>query len=106
MNGVPESDVPADMVEWLDEDWKCSCVGVVGTLRSLAWLASLDELVEAIDSPAYTIVDDIESCLMAQATCGQLNVTLRRARSHLEWLIAGCQVLSDSGPADQSLSNQ
>lgn len=32
---------------------------MVGPLRSLAWLAGLDELVEAIDQPAYTISDEI-----------------------------------------------
>lgn len=33
---------------------------MIGTLRSLAWLAGLDELVDAIDHPAYTIRDEIE----------------------------------------------
>jgi len=33
---------------------------MIGPLRSLAWLAGLDELVEAIDHPAYTISDQIE----------------------------------------------
>lgn len=33
---------------------------MIGPLRSLAWLAGLDELVEAIDHPAYIIQDDIE----------------------------------------------
>ena len=33
---------------------------IIGPLRSLAWLAGLDELVEAIDHPAYVIEDDIE----------------------------------------------
>lgn len=33
---------------------------MIGPLRSLAWLAGLDELVEAIDDPAYLIEDDIE----------------------------------------------
>lgn len=33
---------------------------VVGPLKSLAWLAGLDELVEAIDSEAFTIQDNLE----------------------------------------------
>ncbi|CAI7586973.1 unnamed protein product [Penicillium discolor] len=33
---------------------------VIGRLRSLAWPAGLDELVGAIDDPAYLIEDDIE----------------------------------------------
>lgn len=33
---------------------------VIGRLRSLAWSAGLDELVGAIDDPAYLIEDDIE----------------------------------------------
>lgn len=33
---------------------------MTGSLRSLAWLAGLDELVEATDDPAYLIEDDIE----------------------------------------------
>lgn len=32
----------------------------MGPLKSLAWLAGLDELVEACDSPAFTIKDTIE----------------------------------------------
>ncbi|KAJ5595168.1 uncharacterized protein N7459_001376 [Penicillium hispanicum] len=46
--------------EYLDEDGTCKCVQMIGSLRSLAWLAGLDELVEAIDSSAYTIEDSIE----------------------------------------------
>jgi len=33
---------------------------MVGPLRSLAWLTGLDGLIDAIDSPAYTITDRIE----------------------------------------------
>ncbi|KAJ6132530.1 hypothetical protein N7471_007745, partial [Penicillium samsonianum] len=33
---------------------------MIGPLRSLAWLAGLDELIKAIDHPAYVIQDDIE----------------------------------------------
>lgn len=33
---------------------------MIGPLRSLAWLAGRDELVEAIDNSAYLIEDDIE----------------------------------------------
>lgn len=33
---------------------------MIGPLRSIAWLAGLDGLVEAIDSPAFTIEDSIE----------------------------------------------
>jgi hypothetical protein len=36
-------------------------MGMIGPLRSIAWLAGLDELVEAIDSSAYTIEDCIET---------------------------------------------
>jgi hypothetical protein len=34
---------------------------MIGPLRSLAWLAGLDELVEAIDSSAYIIEDCIKT---------------------------------------------
>ena len=33
---------------------------IIGLLRSIAWLAGLDELVEAIDSLFFTIEDSIE----------------------------------------------
>lgn len=43
---------------------------VIGPLRSLAWLAGLDELVEAIDHPTYRIEDNIEVIPLGQAYCG------------------------------------
>ncbi|KAJ5360236.1 hypothetical protein N7517_009427 [Penicillium concentricum] len=33
---------------------------IIGPLCSLAWLAELDKLVEAINDPSYLIEDDIE----------------------------------------------
>ncbi|CAI7626819.1 unnamed protein product [Penicillium glandicola] len=58
--GYPGDEIPADIGEWLDENGQCKSVQMIGPLRSLAWLVGLDELVEAIDDPAYHIEDDIE----------------------------------------------
>ncbi|OQD78441.1 hypothetical protein PENDEC_c001G01312 [Penicillium decumbens] len=57
--GYP-GEIPADIREYLDEDGTCGSAKMIGPLRSLAWLAGLDELVEAIDHPAYAIRDEIE----------------------------------------------
>ncbi|KXG45191.1 uncharacterized protein PGRI_041040 [Penicillium griseofulvum] len=58
--GYPEDEIPADIQEWLDENGQRRSAEIIGPLRSLAWLAGLDELVQAIDHPAYVIEDDIE----------------------------------------------
>ncbi|KAJ5271647.1 hypothetical protein N7524_004916 [Penicillium chrysogenum] len=58
--GYPEDEIPADIQEWLDENGQRKSTEIIGPLRSLAWLAGLDELVQAIDHPAYVIEDDIE----------------------------------------------
>ncbi|KAJ5955260.1 hypothetical protein N7501_009539, partial [Penicillium viridicatum] len=59
-NGYPGDEIPEDIQEWLDENGQCKTAQMIGPLRSLAWLAGLDELVGAIDNPAYLIQDDIE----------------------------------------------
>ncbi|KAJ5836435.1 hypothetical protein N7447_002461 [Penicillium robsamsonii] len=59
-NGYPEDEIPADIKEWLDDNGQRKSVRMIGPLRSLAWLARLGELVEAIDDPAYLIKDAIE----------------------------------------------
>jgi hypothetical protein len=69
--------IPSDIAEYLDDDGNCSefdsglalqgiklthidSAKMIGPLRSIAWVAGLDELVEAIDHPAYVIQDEIE----------------------------------------------
>ncbi|KAJ5470583.1 hypothetical protein N7530_007940 [Penicillium desertorum] len=67
--GYPGDEIPEDIREWLDGNAQRTGLAVnlstttesteiIGPLRSLAWLAGLDELVEAIDHPAYVIEDD------------------------------------------------
>jgi hypothetical protein len=78
--GYPGDEIPEDIREWLDGNAQRSkfsfsfsfllpCLAglavnlstttestqIIGPLRSQAWLAGLDELVEAIDHPAYVI---------------------------------------------------
>ncbi|KAJ5661390.1 uncharacterized protein N7477_009006 [Penicillium maclennaniae] len=71
--GYLSSDFPADMEEVLNDiDTSKKQAKYVGPLRSLAWLAGLDELIEAIDSPAYIIEDCIEIVPLDPITnCGQ-----------------------------------
>ncbi|CAI7590803.1 unnamed protein product [Penicillium bialowiezense] len=59
-DGYPDTPIPSDIMEYLDEDKTRTGAWFVGPLKSLAWLAGLDELVEACDSPAFTIEDTIE----------------------------------------------
>ncbi|CAI7603904.1 unnamed protein product [Penicillium viridicatum] len=59
-DGYPEDEIPEDIQAWLDENGERKTADIIGPLRSLAWLAGLDELVEAIDHPAYVIEDEIE----------------------------------------------
>ncbi|CAG8895747.1 unnamed protein product [Penicillium egyptiacum] len=59
-DGYPEDEIPADIQEWLDENGQRKTAQIIGPLRSLAWLEGLDELVQAIDHPAYVIEDEIE----------------------------------------------
>ncbi|KAK1144700.1 hypothetical protein N8T08_005004 [Aspergillus melleus] len=56
----PYDEIPDDIREYLNEDGRADNLTLIGPLRSIAWLAGIDELVEAIDSPAYTIEDSIE----------------------------------------------
>ncbi|CAG7950365.1 unnamed protein product [Penicillium olsonii] len=58
--GYPEPTIPLDIQEYLT-DGKRRGTSFVGPLRSIAWLAGLDELVEAIDSPVFAIQDSIET---------------------------------------------
>ncbi|CAG8092065.1 unnamed protein product [Penicillium salamii] len=60
-DGYPETPIPSDIMEYLNDDGTCPGARFVGPLRSLAWLVGLDELVEAVDSPAFTINDRIET---------------------------------------------
>ncbi|KAJ5334781.1 hypothetical protein N7452_007184, partial [Penicillium brevicompactum] len=59
-NGYPDADIPSDIMEYLDENGLCGAARCIGPLKSLAWLAVLDELVEAIDNSAFTVEDSIE----------------------------------------------
>ncbi|KAJ5336438.1 uncharacterized protein N7506_004460 [Penicillium brevicompactum] len=59
-NGYPDADIPSDIMEYLDENGSCGAARCIGPLKSLAWLAVLDELVEAIDNSAFTVEDSIE----------------------------------------------
>ncbi|PLB52186.1 hypothetical protein P170DRAFT_322936, partial [Aspergillus steynii IBT 23096] len=55
----PHPEIPADILEHLDEDGGGRGAAFIGPLRSFAWLAGLDELVDEIDSRAYVIEDEI-----------------------------------------------
>ncbi|KAI9035071.1 uncharacterized protein KD926_004653 [Aspergillus affinis] len=56
----PHPITPEDIKEHLGDDIERRTARVIGRLRSIAWLAGLDELFEAIDSPASVIEDSIE----------------------------------------------
>lgn len=59
-SGVILIRLPATKTELANSLQITDSAQIVGPLRSLAWLAGLDGLIEAIDHPAYTIRDEIE----------------------------------------------
>lgn len=50
--------LPADVAEWIDPELGTSS-RFIGPMSSLFWLAGLDDLVDAIDNPTYTMSDEI-----------------------------------------------
>ncbi|GFF49845.1 hypothetical protein IFM51744_07188 [Aspergillus udagawae] len=50
--------LPDDIAEWIDPAGE-NTIRLVGPMSSLFWLAKLDDLVNAIDSPDYTIRDEV-----------------------------------------------
>ncbi|KAL4807017.1 hypothetical protein BDV18DRAFT_159239 [Aspergillus unguis] len=57
-DGYP-GETPDDIREWLDDDGGRESAQLIGPLRSLLWLGGYDELVAAIDDPAYVLEDEI-----------------------------------------------
>ncbi|KAI9933552.1 hypothetical protein MW887_008025 [Aspergillus wentii] len=51
--------ITCDLSEYSDDDGGRECAFFIGPTKSLFWLAGYDELVEAIDDPAYVIQDEI-----------------------------------------------
>ncbi|GFF96329.1 hypothetical protein IFM61606_03222 [Aspergillus udagawae] len=50
--------LPDNIAEWIDPAGE-NTIRLVGPMSSLFWLAKLDDLVNAIDSPDYTIRDEV-----------------------------------------------
>ncbi|OJJ45692.1 hypothetical protein ASPZODRAFT_17140 [Penicilliopsis zonata CBS 506.65] len=61
--GYPAEVIPDDIAEWLDDQGKRRSAQYIGPLKSLFWLAGYDELVRAVDDPAYTIEDEVRVVL-------------------------------------------
>ncbi|KAI9929445.1 hypothetical protein ASPWEDRAFT_69331 [Aspergillus wentii DTO 134E9] len=52
--------IPDDIAEWLDEDGTRRGTQFIGPIKSLFWIGGYDELVQAVDDPAFTIEDEVQ----------------------------------------------
>ncbi|PKX92173.1 uncharacterized protein P174DRAFT_514521 [Aspergillus novofumigatus IBT 16806] len=66
--------LPDDIAEWIDPAGE-NTIRLVGPMSSLFWLAKLDDLVNAIDSPDYTIRDEV-ICIPVNASIQSMLPTL------------------------------
>jgi hypothetical protein len=51
--------LPDDIAEWIDPEGDNRTIRLVGPMSSIFWLARLDDFVHAIDSPDFTMRDEI-----------------------------------------------
>ena len=59
--------LPEDFSEWIDPEGDNHTIRLLGPMSSLFWLAGLDDLVQAIDSPEFTARDEV-ICIPSNAT--------------------------------------
>ncbi|KAH1486809.1 hypothetical protein KXV92_006248 [Aspergillus fumigatus] len=63
--------LPDDIAEWIDPEGDRT-LRLVGPMSSLFWLAKLDDLVDAIDSPDFTMSDEEGSLALSTETTATL----------------------------------
>ncbi|KAH3192904.1 hypothetical protein KXW62_005952 [Aspergillus fumigatus] len=66
--------LPDDIAEWIDPEGDRT-LRLVGPMSSLFWLAKLDDLVDAIDSPDFTMSDEV-ICVPCNASIQSMLPTL------------------------------
>ncbi|GFF99024.1 hypothetical protein IFM61392_00602 [Aspergillus lentulus] len=73
-----------EIAEYLNEDRTAACREVIGLIKSLFWFDWYDDIAEAIDDPAFTIHDEVDSFPQGQIS----PMTLGLAAPYLESDIA------------------
>lgn len=63
--------MPDDILEWIDPQHDNRAIRMVGPMSSIFWLGYFDDLVDAIDSPDFTMRDEI-ICIPGNATIGSM----------------------------------